>query len=166
MSERHTVDFARCSFNIVTDADRRTITLQFDHEAPRLGSRPISLILKAIRRRYGDGPIARLSRWKTGEANPFVLPSHSRSHPDHPDVLCYEMGVKGGGGGTMDSALAALLDFLRRQPGYERTYGAPLDLDGLPTRVRRGAEGDASTSAYRALKGLMERRQRPRRVSR
>ena len=30
MIERHTIDFARVSFNIISDADRATITLQFD----------------------------------------------------------------------------------------------------------------------------------------
>lgn len=162
MPERHTIDFARCSFNVVTDGDRRTITLQFSDDFPRRRlAAPIGQVLNALRRRYGDGLIARLNRWRTGERSPFVLPPRSRPHPENPEVLCYEIGVRGDGGGTMDSALATLLEFLRQQPGYERTYGAPLDLDEVPTRARRGAGADASTSANRALWGLMERR-RPR----
>lgn len=158
MSERHTVDFARCSFNVVTDSDRRTITLQFDNEWSGLQSEPIARLIKAIRQRYGAGVLARLNRWRTGERHPFILPPRCLPHPDNPDVLCYEIGVRGEGGGTMDSALATLLEFLRQQPGYERTYGAPLDRDQVPTRVRKGSDRDASTSAHDALRNFMDLR--------
>jgi hypothetical protein len=159
MPERHTVDFARCSFNVVSDGERRSIILQFHPQAAGSKREPIALIFKALRRRYGGGLIAHLNRWRTGEGHPFVLPPRTEPHPDCPEVLCYRIRVRPGGG-TMDSALATLLEFFREQPGYERTYGAPLDLDEASARVRTRTDVDASTAAFRALAGLMDRRRR------
>jgi len=49
MSERHTVDFIRGSFNVVSDAERKTITLQFESSGDGLKpvSPPIARVLKA-----------------------------------------------------------------------------------------------------------------------
>src|SRR4051794_26784689 len=103
MPERHSVDFERVSFNIISDARRATITLQFPSE---YGSELMDIrqILKSIMRRYGSGIRGRLGRWHSGAVSPLVVPSRSKPHPEDPDVLCFEMGVKPGE--RMDSALA------------------------------------------------------------
>lgn len=157
MPERHTIDFARCSFNIVTDADRRTITLQFENPfpGPTVVPESVDRILKDLRRRFGGGILGRLIRWSSGESDPLVLPRRGLPHPDNPDVLCFEIGVKDGA--KVEGALATLLDFLRRQPGYQRTYGAPLDRDPAPSEDRIGSAKDASTAARDALIGLLAR---------
>lgn len=155
MPERHTLVFTRCGFNVLTDHDRRTITLQFEDEWPNFGlvpgpdgrviesrrprplggiagmlsNHPIDRIFRALRRRFGGGLPGRLIRWASGKAGPLVLPAHTRLHPDNPVVICFEIGVRDGE--RMDAALAALLTFLRRLPGYQRTYGEPLDRDGI-----------------------------------
>jgi hypothetical protein len=153
MSERHTVDFIRGSINILSNGERGTITLQFEKAAD--GLKPISRILKALERRYGVGVMRRLSRWRTGESNPFVLPLRTKPHPENPDVLCFEIGVKQGE--RMESALAALIEFLRRQPGYQRTFGSPLDRDQMPSRVRKASSTDNSNAAHNLMKQMMER---------
>jgi hypothetical protein len=157
MAERHTVDFARCSFNVINDADRRTITVQFENPfpGPRVVPESVDRILKAIRQRFGGGIVGRLTRWSRGESNPLVLPQRGHAHPDNPDVLCFEIGVKDGA--RIEGALATLLDFLRRQPGYQRTYGAPLDRDPDPSEDRIGSTRNASTAAREALIGLLAR---------
>jgi hypothetical protein len=157
MPERHTVDFARCSFNIVTDADRRTITLQFENPfpGPRVVPESIDRILNALRRRFGGGILGRLNQWRSGESSPLVLPRRGHPHPDNPDVLRFEIGVKNGA--RIEGALATLFDFFRRQPGYQTTYGAPLDRDPVPSEDRIGSAQDASTAAREALIGLLAR---------
>jgi hypothetical protein len=129
MSERHSVDFARDSFNVICDTDRHSITLQF--EFSRNGRAPVTdsmaRILKAIRSRYGGGVVCRLNRWRRGEGRPLVPPARSRPHPENPDVYCFEMRVDQGE--KIESALAGLLEFLRQQPGYRRMFGPPLDRD-------------------------------------
>ena len=75
MIERHTIDFARVSFNVVSDADRGTITLQFDQAGGGLGSIPG--ILRAIHQRFGGGVLSRIRRWKSGEISPFVVSRHT-----------------------------------------------------------------------------------------
>jgi hypothetical protein len=156
MPERHTVDFDRASLNLLSDPGKHTITLQFERSpggrnrvSPTLGRN-----LNALQGRYGVGVISRLNRWRKGAPNPFVLPSRSKPHPENPDVLCFEIGVNQGE--TMDSALAQLLDFFRQQPGYLRTFGAPLDRDQVPVRGQRKADGNLSASAGNALRKMME----------
>jgi hypothetical protein len=183
MPERHTIDFARGSFNLVTDADRRTITLQFEdafralpgrrHRRPSLEWRIMSLrfedafpggrvvsesidrILKALRQRFGGGILGGLNRWSRRERNPLVLPRRGHPHLDNPDVLCFEIGVKDGA--KVEAALATLLDFLRRQPGYQRTYGAPLDRDAAHSEERFGPDKETSTAARDVFIGLLAR---------
>jgi hypothetical protein len=160
MPERHSVDFARGSFNVLSDAQARTITLQF--ERTRGGRDPIDStirrVLKALDRRHGGGITSRLNRWMRGEGNPLVLPARPVPHPENPDVLCFEIGVRPGE--RMDSALAGLLDFLRQQPGYERTYGPPLDRDDGPRKVRGWGSGNAAASAQMILERLFKIRRR------
>jgi hypothetical protein len=155
MAERHTVDFVRDSFNLVSDAERRTITLQFESYLDRRKPipQPIGRILKAIESRYGGGLMSRLTRWRRGESNPLVLPSRSQPHPDNPEVLCFEIGVRPGA--TMESALASLCEYLRQQPGYERMFGAPLDRDQPTSRVRKAQPGDASKSAHDIIHSMI-----------
>ena len=158
MAERHTVDFVPDSFNLISDGERRTITLQFERslEWRKPVPQPIGRILKAIKRRYGGGLMSRLHRWKHGERNPLVLPSRIEPHPENPDVLRFEIGVRPGE--TMESALASLFECLRRQPGYQRTFGAPLDRDQEPSRVQKARPGDASKSAQNILHSFIEAR--------
>jgi hypothetical protein len=156
MPEIHTVDFRRGSINIISNAERATITLQFAGDRDAVES--VDRILKAIRRRYGDGLINRLSRWRTGEGSSFVLPLHSRPHPESPDILCFEIGVNRGGG--LESALATLLEFLRQQPGYEHTFGAPLDRDQMPSPGHKVPPSVASEAAQDVLEQMMKQRRR------
>ena len=153
MIERHTIDFNRVSFNVISDADRQTITLQFDRIGSGLES--IQRILRAVRRRFGEGIASRLSRWRTGQGNPFALPARIRPHPEYQDVLCFEIGVKRDA--RMEAALATLLDFLRQLPGYKRTYGSPLDRDQVPSRVRKESPRDASSVAGDTLREFFKR---------
>jgi hypothetical protein len=154
MIERHTIDFARVSFNIVSDADRATITLQFDQAGG--GRESIPGILRAIQRRFGGGVMSRLNRWSTGESNPFVLPQTSRPHPDYPDVICFAIGLKPGA--RMEAALATFLDFLQQLPGYQRTYGSPLDRDEVPPQARKKSPRDVSAVAAGTLREFFKRR--------
>jgi hypothetical protein len=157
MIERHTIDFARVSFNVISDADRGTITLQFAQAGG--GRESIRGILRAIQRRFGGGVVSRLNRWSTGESNAFVLPQGSKPHPDYPDVICFAIGVKPGA--RMEAALATFLDFLRQLPGYQRTYGSPLDRDEVPSRVRTNSPRDVSTVAADTLREFFKRRTKP-----
>jgi hypothetical protein len=154
MPERHSIDFIRDSVNIISDADRRTITLQYEKTlGPPDAMKPM---LGAISRRFGTANRDRLGRWIRGEKSPFVVAGRSKPHPENPDVHCVEMIVKEGE--TMDSALACLLALLQQQPGYQRTFGPPLDPDQLPLKTRMAFSGGASEAASAALKGMLGRR--------
>jgi hypothetical protein len=87
--------------------------------------------LKAIRWRFGDAIEGRLKHASGDESNPLVLGSPGQPHPDCPDVVHLEIGLKPGA--SMETALACLIDFLRQQPGYRHTYGAPIDRDAAPS---------------------------------
>lgn len=153
MPERHTVVFQRCHFNVITDHDRRTITLQFEESDPfleivlgrdgrpikprrspsvgglarMLSNRPIDRILRALDRRFDNGLAGWLSRWRTGGESPLVLAAKAEVHPENPDVVCFRIGVKANH--PTDAALAALLSYIRTLPGYQQTFGDPLDRD-------------------------------------
>ncbi len=154
MIERHTIDFARVSFNVISDSDRSTITLQFDQAGGAAAS--IHGILRAVQRRFGGGFLSRLRRLSTGDSSPFVLPGRGNPHPDYPDVFCFELGVKPGT--TSEAALAMLLNFVEQLPGYQRTYGSPLDPDKVTERGRTGSQHDASTVAQNTLLEFFKRR--------
>lgn len=161
MSERHSVDFVRASFNVVSDAEKRTITLQFDHSGFILHpiSPPVRLVLRAFERRYGAGILSRLNRWKTGETSELALPRQSNPHPENPDVFCFEIGVRPGV--RMETALATVLLFLRQQPGYQRTFGPPLDRDEVPSPGQGRGVDDLAAAAGQVLMKLFERRRIP-----
>lgn len=148
MSERHTVDFDRFGVNILSDAELGTITLQFE----KFGS---GRMMKAIERRFGGGIWARLHRWRRGQDNSLMLSSPGAPHPENPDVIRLELTVRQGE--RMDATLAVLMDFLRRQQGYRRTLGSPLDRDG-PERLSRTGEDDSSRAAEKTLRRILERR--------
>src|SRR4051794_17811384 len=94
MPENHTVEFAQCSFNILSDGGRRTLTIQFDLWS---GSRQaVVKLLEALQRRFGEGVMSRLRRWRTDEYNPLVLPSGTEPYLADQDVLRYEIGVRQG----------------------------------------------------------------------
>ena len=122
MPEYHTVEFRRCSFNVISDAERRTLTLQFD--TLNTSHKAIQKLLEAIERRFGK----RTMRWfqwrRSDEGSPLLIRPGSSSRQVSPDVHRYEIGVRPGE--TMDSALGALLGFLRVQPEYQHTFGADL----------------------------------------
>lgn len=158
MAERHTVDFKRCSFNVVTDHERKSITLQFERssDSRRPVSLPVTPILKTLKRCYGGGIVSRLNRWRATTGNPFVLTLGIQAHPENPDVLCFEISVRQGE--RMEAALATILKFLRQQPEYLRTIGPPLDRDEVALSVRNAVPGDVSSAAQDALVKLMKRR--------
>jgi len=153
MPERHSIDFVRASVNIIADADKRTIALQYErsHGPPEA----MNAILGAISRKFGTGIINRLSQWMTGRSSPFVLPRAAKPHPETPDVLCFEIGVKQSE--KMDAALDALIGFLRQQPGYQRTFGPPLDPDQPNPKTRSASKGDASEAADAVMKRMLRR---------
>jgi hypothetical protein len=155
MPERHSVDFDRVGFNVLTDAEARTITLQFENPDGPHGEVPSGMrpILDAIRRRYGAGVVRRLVRWAKKRDNPLAPDVRCEPHPDNPDVLCFRIGVTPGK--RMESALTALLDFLRQQPGYRRTLGPPLDRDSLDRRARNEVTVDTPSAAERVLRQLI-----------
>jgi hypothetical protein len=161
MPERHSVDFTYFGFNLVSDHESGTITLQFNGDSewllpePGAVSRAARPILKAIRRRYGAGALCRLRRRWAGEGNPFVLPPCVSPHPESPEVACFAMRL--GPGERLDPALAGLLEFLGRQPGYQRTFGPPLDRDVPVRRDPKEPTVDAASLAGDALRRLMER---------
>jgi hypothetical protein len=139
MAERHTIDFNRFGVNILSDAERGTITLQFEGTialqfegtiAFQL-DRDVKAIVKAVNGRFGGGV---WNRWVRGERDVLKITSSGMPHPENPEVTRVEMIVSRGE--LMDIALGDLLDFFRRQPGYRRTLGAPLDRDSIDTRVR------------------------------
>jgi len=156
MPERHSVDFIRASFNIISDAERRTIALQFDMVISVPGA--VERIVSALYGRYGSGIRGRLNRWRKGERSPLVMPSRGKPHPENPDVIRFEIVVKQGE--RLESALATLLGFLRQQPGYQRTFGPPLDRDEAPSEDRKAPAGDVSEAAGGLLKRIMDRRSR------
>lgn len=157
MSERHTIEFDGFGANILSDGERGTISLQFDVSDSRQAIRPM---LNAIRRCFGHGIRSRLTRWMTGQGDPLLrLTSRDEPHPDNPDVIRVEMRVKEGV--HIDSALAALIAFFRRQPGYRRTLGPPLDRDDLEGQIPR-EPGDAAGLAQQALRRILEQRHRGR----
>ena len=154
MAERHSIDFIRASVNIISDTQRRTITLQYEKwPGPPDAMKPI---LGAISRKFGTGVRDRFRRWLRGENTQFVRTGPSKPHPENPDVHCFEMIVKEGQ--TIDSALAGLLGFLRQQPGYQRTFGPPLDPDQLPPKARMAISVGACEAASAALQGMFRRR--------
>jgi hypothetical protein len=160
MAERHTIEFREMGVNILSDAERATITLQFDQSCGGGGGRfAVDQTLKAIRGRFGDAVGSRLKRLCADEPNPLVLGSPGRTHPDYPDVVNLEIGVKPGV--SMETALSCLLDFLRRQPGYRHTYGAPIDRDSAPSS-RRNNTDDPAAKAADVLRRLFEQRKRRR----
>ncbi len=160
MIERHSVEFDRAIFNVIADGDRRTITLQFQHTTI-LERRVIERILGGIRRRFGEGITSRLTRWTAGQSNPLLVPVRGLSHPEYPDVLCYEIKVKAGYG--VEAALATLLDFIRELPGHKRAYGAPLDRDQMSSQMRRGLMRDPSAVAGEVLMTFFKRhREQPK----
>jgi hypothetical protein len=152
MIERHTFEFNSFGVNVLSDAERGAISLQLDTSGCRMEA--IEPILKAVKRRFGRGIWGHLSRWMTGEGDPLLLISHGKPHPDNPDVIRVEMAVKDVE--RMDSALAALVDFFRRQPGYCRMLGSPLDRDNLDRRTW-GGMGDVSRTADDTLRRMWER---------
>jgi hypothetical protein len=152
MIERHTFEFNRFGVNVLSDAERAAISLQFDTSG--YGVEAIEPILKAVKRRFGRGIWGQLSRWMTGEGDLLLLISHGKPHPDNPDVIRVEMAIKDGE--RMDSALAALVDFFRRQPGFCRMLGSPLDRDDLDRRTR-GGMGDVSRIANETFRRMWER---------
>lgn len=149
MAERHSVEFKTCSFNVLSDEDRGTITLQYDRWGsgggrsrkgfPRFFQAVVeecrggfdrqnpgmSRVLQALRGEYGDGLICRFKRWSTGAPGPFELPSASVPHRENPDVLCFQIRVVAEE--RMEASLERLLDFFSRQPEYQRTFGSQLD---------------------------------------
>jgi hypothetical protein len=154
MSERHTVDFDRVSFNVISDAERDSITLQFENVL--CGRASIQQILKTINREFGVGLFGRVRRWITGTDHSLVLRSHSKLHPENPDVVCVELGVQRGE--RMELALGELIEFLRQQPGYRQMFGSPLDRDEMPSPPRKVSSGDSSEAAVDMLKRMRERR--------
>jgi len=158
MSERHTVDFDQISFNVISDAERETITLQFDATSGTYGREQTKRIIQAITGRFGPGIRSRASRWLTGLGDPLALVRRSGTHPENPDVLCLELSVKRGV--CVESALAELVEFLRRQPGYRRLLGQPLDRDQVLPRVCEFAARDSAEAATDTLKRMMEHRRR------
>jgi hypothetical protein len=155
MTERHSVEFDRAIFNVIADGDRRTITLQFQHTTI-LDRRAIDRILTAIRGRFGEGITSRLTRWRAGQSNPLLLPVRGVTHPEYPDLVCYEIYVKAGD--AVEAALTTLLNFIRELPGFKHAYGAPLDRDQLSSQMRTGSLRDPSAVAGEVLTTFFKRR--------
>jgi hypothetical protein len=154
MSERHSVEFDRVGFNVISDDVSRTLTLQFDAAHPSL--EPMQRILFAIRQKYGEGITSWLRRWRTGETNKLVPSARSKPHQTNPDVHCFDIGVKEGE--AVEVALEGLLSFLQQLPGYRRTIGAPLNRDDPPSRPKSPSPRDASSVAQATLRQFFERR--------
>ena len=159
MPERHTIEFDDIGVNILSDAERRTIILQFN-SSDLFERHTVERILKAMRKRFGDGVWSRLNRWSSGESNPLALSPAATRHPENPEVTCFEVAVKAGA--AMESALSSLIDFLRRQPGYLRTFGEPLNRDHAPSRWRKQEKVDTSDAANDVLREILSRRKRTR----
>ena len=155
MIERHSIEFGRVIFNVVSDADQHTMTLQFQSNSSSV-RQGITRLLRAIERRFGDGIARRLSRWHNGQGNPLMLPTGTTTHPEYDDVLFFEIGVKPGV--RMEDALALLLDYLRQLPEFKRLYGPPLDRDQAPPKPRKAAPRDTSTVAQATLIEYFKRR--------
>ena len=159
MIERHSIEFDRVIFNVISDDDRRTIALQFEFIAA-IERSAIQRVLSAMYWRFGNGVRSRLRRWIARQGNPFVLPASSTSHPDYPDVLCFEIAVKPGE--RVEAAVATLLDFVRQLPGYKKTYGSPLDPDEGHPPPRKAPSRDVSNVAAEILKQCFKRREKGR----
>jgi hypothetical protein len=147
MPEYHTIDFVRGSVNIVSDAERGIITLQFDPACD--GAEPIGLIWKAIETRFGGGIPSRLNRWCMGENNPLILPRGGKPHPENADVLCFPIGIEADV--RMDAALATLIGFLQQLPGYRRTFGSPLHREHGSSPARKTTVTDVADAASETL---------------
>jgi hypothetical protein len=147
MPERRTIEFRDTGVNILSDAERGTISLQLNSSDPIERAAAVQ-ILKAIRKRFGNGD----------ESNPLVLSPTARPHPENPEVICLEVVVKAGA--VMEPALSSLIDFLRRQPGYTQTFGKPLDRDHAQPQRRKEKEVDAADAAWDALMEMMSRGKR------
>jgi len=156
MSERHTVDFDRVSFNIISDAEQRTITLQFDTPLWRREGDHVKRLLKAIGRRYGAGFKSRLGRWLAGERESLLVVKRSGPHAENAEIFCFELGVKRES--KTEAALADLVEFFRRLPGYRRLLGQPLDRDQIRRGFREGSSDDSSQAAADTLRRMFERR--------
>jgi hypothetical protein len=157
MPERQSVEFERVVFNVISDEERGTITLQFSGAGGRSReSREIEAILNAIEGRYAKGIRSRPSPEGLGSASPLVLPLRSKPHPEAPDVLCFEMRVKPGE--RMGSVLADFMDFLSQQPGYRRTFGNPLDRDQIPLGSKHVPPAELSNEAGKMLTEMFRRR--------
>ena len=141
MIERHTIDFARVSFNVISDPDRGTITLQFDQAGAGRGFRsrdPTSHSPTVWRR--GLSRLRSLEHRRTRVHS--CCPERGHPHPDYPDVLCFEMQRQAWLAST-EAALATFLGFLRA------TAGIPADV-WLAARSGSGmslAQTDRSTQA-------------------
>lgn len=155
MNEIHSIEFNRFGVNILSNEEQGTIVLQFDASEYGLGA--IGPTLKAVQGQFGHGIWGHFNRWMTGAGDILLVTSHAQPHPDHPEVIVVEMAVKEGA--RMDTALAALVDFFRSQPGYRRTMGPPLDPDA-PHRPIRSGTGDASQTAWDTLRRIFEDRHR------
>jgi hypothetical protein len=153
MPERHTVDFDRLGVNVLSDAERGTVVLQFDRASG--DAKTLAGVVKGVNGRFGGGAWRRWNRWVRGERDVLKIVSPAVPHPENPDVIRVEMAASPGV--PMDVALGVLLDFFRRQPGYRRTFGAPLDRDGIDARVCN-APGDLSGVALDVLRRLLEHR--------
>src|SRR6516165_10165011 len=93
MAERHTADFDRVSLNILSDAERGTITLQFDSPIRRREFDHVKRLLKAITRRYGGSFRSRLRRRLAGEGRPLLVAGRSGPHPENADIFCLELAL-------------------------------------------------------------------------
>ncbi|QEH36764.1 hypothetical protein OJF2_53490 [Aquisphaera giovannonii] len=157
MAERHTIDFDWDAFNVLTDHDARTITLQFERTLDGLG--PLSpcaaAVLADIRRRFGDGLLGRLRRRLADQRSPFELARSPTTHPDGPHAVRFVLAVRDGF--RTDSALSTLLEFLRGRPGFRRITGPPLDPDE-PHEPHPAPAADASTAAQATLLTMLRRR--------
>ncbi len=149
MIERHSIEFGRVIFNVVSDADRHTMTLQFQSNMS-LVRQSVTRLLCAIEWRFGNGIASRLRRWHSGQGNPLILPAGTTTHPEYDDVLFYEIGVKPDV--RMEDALASLLDYLRQFPEYQRMYGPP------SIAITYGPPPRASTVAQATLIEYFKRR--------
>jgi hypothetical protein len=156
MAERHTVDFDRISFNVLSDAERGTITLQFDSEIGRHQNDQLKRLLSVLRYRYGASFMSRLRRWSVRAPEPLLLVGSSGPHPENADILCLELRLNREA--RLESALVDLVEFLRRQPGYRRLLGQPLDRGQMRERTPTFSSDDSSQAAADTLKRMMERR--------
>ncbi|WP_422927279.1 hypothetical protein [Singulisphaera sp. PoT] len=146
MPEIHTIDFDRFAVNILSDAERGTIALQFDISACK--ATEIRPILNSIDEKFGYEAWSRFRRKLDAVAPVLRVTSPPAAHPDNRHVMRVEMALAEGA--RMDSSLQVLIAFLRQQRGYHRTLGAQLDPDH-EDRPKRIASGDTSEAAIGAF---------------